>query len=513
MQKSSEAAPHQIGKRTTLGTGLLIASKVLSRCADLAALTVLARLLTPADFGLVAIAMSVLTIVEAVLELPVALALLALPERTKAHFDTAFTLQLARGAALASILLIVAWPLAAFYHDDRLIALLCVLGLAPVSSGLVSPRMTEYAVKLDFRPIFAMEVLSKLVALVVSVGAAWWSGSYWALALGTLASPLAGVIISFILAPYFPALTLSKWNVFSGYLRWTTLTQALTATNWQMDQLLLGRWVGRFELGSFSMAANLSSMPSQIFIGQTFRPLLVGFSLVRDDRPRLTHAYLKSVNSIVAVGLPLLVGMQITAAPLIRVILGDQWSGAAPLLQWLSLASIPSLFIGSVGPLGISLNKPSIFFKVALTEFLFKLPLMLIGLLYFGIQGVLAVRLMTAIVVAGCSMLAVRSLIELPIRTQLLSPWRPMLSVIMMALALQLVGGTFSNGQDHVQLIFWLAWTSVAGAVVYAGALFLLWFFTGRPDGIETKVIEFLSSRFGNAIRTSSAMNADRSET
>jgi O-antigen/teichoic acid export membrane protein len=501
MQKPSEAATHQIGKRTTLGTGLLIASKVMSRCIDLISLTVLARLLTPADFGLVAIAMSVLTIAEAVLELPVALALLALPERTKAHFDTAFTLQLARGALLALILVAAAWPLAAFYHDSRLIPLLCVLSLAPVASGLVSPLMTEYAIKLDFRPVFAMEITSKLIAMIVSVGTAYWSTSYWSLAFGTIASPLAGLVISFIFAPYFPAFALSQWSVFSGYLRWTTLTQLLTATNWQMDQLLLGRWVDRFQLGAFSMAANLSGMPGQILIGQTFRPLLVGFSLVRDDRGRLTQAYLKSVSSIVTVGLPLLVGMGVTADPLIRVILGDQWSRAAPLLTMLCLTSIPALFIGPIGPLGITLNRPSIFFRLALIEFVFKLPLMLLALMYYNIPGVLAVRLATALVVAGCSMFAVRKLIELGVVAQLFSSWRPMMSAVAMVLALRLVGASASTGYDHFQLTLWLVLICTLGAIVYVGVLLSLWFLNGRPDSIETKVVEFFSQRLGRVLK------------
>jgi O-antigen/teichoic acid export membrane protein len=500
MQQPSEASPHQIGRRTTLGTGLLVASKVFSRCIDLAALTILARLLTPTDFGLVAIAMSVLTIVEAVLELPIAFALMAVPERTKDHFDTAFTLQLARGAVLASILIVVSWPLASFYHDNRLIPLLCVLSLAPVSNGLVSPRMTEYAIKLDFRPNFVIEILGKLVALVFSVGAAWWTGSYWSLALGTIATPLTGAVLSFVFAPHFPTLTLTKWNVFSGYLRWTTLTQMLSATNWQMDQLLLGRLVARFELGAFSMASNLSSIPGQIFVGQTFKPLLVGFSLVRDDRRRLTQAYLKSVNSIVVVGLPLLVGMWITAEPLIRVFLGDKWSEAAPSLRWLSLASIPYLFIGPIGPLGIALNRPSIFFRLALSEFVFKLPLLLIGALFYGIPGVLAVRFTIAVIMCVFSMIAVRNLIDLKIRAQLLFPWRPTLSVIVMTLGLELMRVGVAN-QDHVQLILGLVWTSTLGAVIYSGALCLLWFFCGRPDGIETKVIEFLSRRLYRVIQ------------
>ena len=114
--------------------------------------------------------------------------------------------------------------------------------------------MTEYAVKLDFRQIFVQEISSKLVALVVGVCSAWMGAGYWAIALGTLASPLTWVVISYIFAPFVPTLTLVEWNVFSKYLRWTTLTQLVIATNSQMDQLLLGRFVSRVELGTFSVA-------------------------------------------------------------------------------------------------------------------------------------------------------------------------------------------------------------------------------------------------------------------
>jgi O-antigen/teichoic acid export membrane protein len=339
------------------------------------------------------------------------------------------------------------------------------------------------------------------VALVVSVGAAWWGGGYWSIALATLATPLTWVIISYIFAPYFPTLTLTEWNVFAKYLRWTTLSQLVIATNSQMDQLLLGRFVSRFELGAFSVALNLCAMPNQIFISQTSKPLLVGFSLIRDDRPRLMQAYLKSQNSIVAASLPLLVGMCITAEPLIRVFLGDRWSAAAPSLQWLSLAAIPYLFVGPVSPLVIALNKPSIFFKIALIEFSFKLPLLLIGLLLYGIPGVLAVRLTTAVVMMVSSMLAVKALIRLRISTQLFFPWRPVLSVCVMALALKLTGGMVSIEPDHAELVLRLVLFCGKGAILYVGTLFLLWFFSGQPDGIETKVVEFLSRRFYSAIR------------
>jgi O-antigen/teichoic acid export membrane protein len=495
------APPHRIGSRTTAGASILIVSRLATRCIDLAALVILGRLLSPADFGIVAIAMSVVMIVEAVMELPVGFVLVAFPTRTKAHYDTAFTLQLTRGILLAVILLVLAWPISQIYHDHRLIGLICALGAAPAARGLGSPRMIEYSMNLDFRPTFIMEVVGKLVALALSVSLAWWSGSYWSLAVGTIATPVTMVTLSYFYAPNLPAITIKEWRQFSGYLGWTTVAQAVMALNWQMDQLLLGRLVSRFELGRFSMAANLSLLPTQVFVVQVVGPLMVAFSLVREDIIRLRAAYHKSAITIVAIGLPAMIGMSMNAEPIIRLILGDQWLEAAPILRWLSLAIIPSLFVAPLSPLSMTLNRTSIFFWLALTEFLFKFPLMLIGTLYYGIAGVVVVRLATGLVVTGCSMLAARELIQLPMRAQLLGPWRPILSVIIMALAIEPLEGMFANVQGFFHLILGLATVVGFGAIVYASSMLALWRLSGCPDGFETNVAGLLAGYSRRALR------------
>src|SRR5579871_4932278 len=110
---------HKIRSRTAAGATILVASRLITRCIDLGTLVILGRLLSPADFGVVAIAMSVIAIVEAIMELPLGLALVALPTRTEEHYATAFTLQLVRGLLLAVILLALAWPIARIYNDPR----------------------------------------------------------------------------------------------------------------------------------------------------------------------------------------------------------------------------------------------------------------------------------------------------------------------------------------------------------------------------------------------------------
>lgn len=502
--KPLSSPTHKITGRITAGATILIVSRLITRCIDLMALVILGRLLSPADFGLVAIATSVTLIVEAAAELPVGLALVTFPTRTKLHYDTAFTLQLIRGMALALILLILAWPLSQIYSDHRLIWLICALGIASVSRGLGSPRIVEYAVNFDFWPNFIMEVIGKLVALALSVGLAWSTGTYWSLAIGTIAAPMTMLVVSYCYAPYLPALSLRQWRDFSGYLRWSTASQALSALAWQLDQLMLGRFTSHFELGRFAMAANLSVLPTQIFVVQVYNPLLVAFSSVRDDISRLKAAYHKSAISILAVGLPIMVGMSMNAEPIIRLILGEKWFAAAPMLGWLSLCMIPPLFVSPLGPLAMTRNRTDISFRLISIELVIKLPLMLVGVLYYGISGVIAVRLATALVTAGFAMLAVRELIGLRIRDQLLGPWRPMMSALIMALVIAPLEGSVTNVAGFSQLILGLAIVVGVGAIVYASSMFLLWRLAGCPDGLEFDVANLLAS-YSRRVRKVSA--------
>jgi PST family polysaccharide transporter len=140
----------------------------------------------------------------------------------------------------------------------------------------------------------------------------------------------------------------------------------------------------------------------------------------------------------------------------------------------------------------MTLGKTSIFLRLSLIEFAVKLPIVLIGTLYYGIAGVLAARLVIAILVAGCSMFAVRELIGLPIGTQLFGPWRSMLSCVFMALAVMPFHDWLSGITGYGPLVLGLAVVVGVGALVYASSIFILWRLAGCPDGFESKVVGLL---------------------
>src|ERR1700730_11010471 len=160
-----------------------------------------------------------------------------------------------------------------------------------------------------------------------------------------------------------------------------------------MDSLMLGRFVNRFELGGFSMAANLAALPGQIFIDQMMNPLVVAFSSVRRDTRRLITIYQNTTTSILALSLPIMVGMSMNAEPIIRLAFGEKWLAAAPILRWLSWAVIPSLFTSPVGALAVSLERSRVMTRLVVIELVIRFPLTLIGILHYGIAGAVAARL------------------------------------------------------------------------------------------------------------------------
>src|SRR5262245_25977054 len=122
--------------KTILGAGWTVAGRLGGRAIDFITLLVLARILSPADFGVVALGVTLVAIVETVLEIPLSQALTRLRELDKTHLDTAFTLGLLRGLFFSLVIFAAAWPFAYFYHDGRLVWVVAALGVGPFARGL-----------------------------------------------------------------------------------------------------------------------------------------------------------------------------------------------------------------------------------------------------------------------------------------------------------------------------------------------------------------------------------------
>lgn len=480
----------------------MVAARLISRIIDLASMLVLAHILTPRDFGLVAIAMTVIYIVEAALELPVSQALVRLTTIEDAHFDTAFTLSLLRGLALTTIVCSIAWPFAHFYSDKRLMPLICALSLAPAARGLVSPRLAEFSKKLNFSPDFTMEFLGKAAAFIIAVTLALTAKSYWAIAAGTVIAPVAGTLTSYVLAPYRPRLSLKELPTFSGFLGWITAAQVVSAINWQADRLLLGKLTSKSELGLFTTANDTANIPVLALFNPILRPLLSAFSLLRGEPERLANSYQTSAIAMVTLGLPILVGEALIAHPAVRLLFGERWMASAPLLRWLAISLIPTLFAIPLGPLVMAFGRTQIFLKRNAFELAVKLPLVILGAIRFGFTGVVIARCISETATVWFCMIVVRRLVGLSIREQLIGPWRSILSAIAMAVVVSFALPAFATSAATGPLAVGTLFTVILGAITYCGALTGLWLLSGSPAGLEAMVLGKVSEILRRTRRT-----------
>lgn len=203
-------------RRAARGAGWLYASRWLERLLDFAAIALLARLLSPDDFGLVAIAASLVAIVEGLAAFDVNKALIQRREDDRDLFDSAWTLSTLRGVGSAAIMLAVA----PFLEDPRLGDVLAVLALSPVLTGLLNPRFVAYERDLAFSKPALLSLSAKMGSVAVTLALAVVTRSYWALVAGTLTMSALTLALSYALRPYRPRATLARFRDIFGFSGW-----------------------------------------------------------------------------------------------------------------------------------------------------------------------------------------------------------------------------------------------------------------------------------------------------
>ncbi|MCJ2093694.1 lipopolysaccharide biosynthesis protein [Methylobacterium sp. J-072] len=460
--------------KTLRGAGWSVAARTSARMIDLVTLLVLARILTPADFGLTAIAVSLISIVEMILEVPLVQALMRLPRIERSHLDTAFTLGLLRGSVVAVLMMLAAWPVAHIYDDSRLVALILFLALAPIARSLASPAMVHFYRDLDFRVSFVTDFSGKIIAALISVATLYAGGGYWALVINPVISAWIPTILSYVLAPYAPKLSLEKLRDFSAFTGWFTSAQILTAFSWQYDRVFLGYNVEKSVLGRYSLASDFSVMPTQSLIGPAMRPVMAAFATMADDRRRLSLSFLKAARLTMFIALPAGIGIALTSDQIVNVILGSQWSSAAVYLRWLSLAIMFTAYYQPVYSLCLAVDEPNLLLKINMFEAAVKIPLMTVAFYTGGLLLMLYARVLAAVIHLLVSAVYARRVIGVSIAVQLGNLWQVGLSCIVMAASVFALEEALRRVE--IGALAPLAAMTLCGALVYAASMHMCGF-------------------------------------
>jgi O-antigen/teichoic acid export membrane protein len=455
--------------KTILGAGWTVSSRLAGRAIDFITVLVLARALTPADFGLTAIATSLVFILDVVFEVPLIVALTRLKDVKKSHLDTAFTLGLMRGLVLSFAVLATAWPFARIYSDNRLFFLVAALVVGPIARSLSSPAMVDYVRQMSFRQNFAAEFLGKVISSVLAISVAYLGGSYWAIVVGSISSSVATTLISYFIAPYRPKLSLSMFSEFSTFLGWFSLAQIFSAVSWQFDRILLGYFIPKSDLGQYTMASDVAVLPTQSMIGPAMQPLIAAFSQINDDRERLRIAYSKASRFTMMLAAPTSIGMSLTSDLIVSVLLGAKWTEAAVYLQWLALSFVLGAFYQPLSALALATNRTNLIFRLTFLEACFRIVLVLAGLYFYSLMGVIVARLAMSLIMFIASLLAAQYLIGARATSELINLWKVAAACATMALLVMMMRHEL-HGRG-LNAVVELVLTAAVGVAVYVGTL------------------------------------------
>lgn len=479
--------------RLIKGSVWLSAARAVVNALSMLSTVVLARLLVPDDFGLVALATTMVLIVSSVTELSLSSALVRHEAPSRSHFDAAWTLNALRGLLLGGLFAAAGAPVAHIYEDPRLTAVMAALGVSVLLSGLTNPRSIMLQRELIFWQEFVLNVSQKVAGVLVSFAIAYYYRTYWALVMGTLAMQATNVIVSYTILPFRPRLCFSHMRELLSFSAWLTAGQIVNTLNWRFDHLLVGKGLGIVSLGHYSVGGNLAQMPTRETTAPLTKVIFPGFASIRDDRRRLAAAYQRAQAFVTAVALPAGFGAALIADPLIRLAMGEKWAPVIFVVQVLS-AVFALQTLGSLSePLYMAHGETRLLFIRNLQMLVIRVPIIVAGMLLGGLKGVVLARVISGVVSIFFALMLVRRFIDLTIREQLAANIRALTSVALMTAGVMLASPFLTQATDSTSLLIKIAAITAIAATIYCGATVLLWISMGRPPGPEREIQQLIA--------------------
>lgn len=350
--------------------------------------SILARLLTKEDFGLVAVAVIAINYLSVVKDLGLGLALIQRRDDIDEAANTVFTINTILGITL-SLLVIPLAPLFAVYFDEPLVTpVLRWLGISFAINALGSVHVNLLMRDLDYRRKFIPDMGNTIIKGIVSISLAFTGFGVWALVFGQIAGALSAVILVWIVNPWRPRLKVNP-HIAKQLVRFGASVTGVDILHVFVDNLsyiLIGRLFGVAALGVFTMAYRL---PEMLIVGNLWviaGVIFPAFSSIQDKPDELRRGFLVSIRLVQLIAVPLCLGLFVAADPIVRVFFGEQWLETIPLLQILAIYSLIYSIGYHIGDVYKAIGRPDILLKLNILSILIMIPAMLIGSQY-GLMG------------------------------------------------------------------------------------------------------------------------------
>jgi O-antigen/teichoic acid export membrane protein len=354
--------------RSVRGGLLTLVSQGVQFVMQTVSTVVLARLLAPADFGIVAMVTAVTGLAYAFADFGLSEATIQRKEITHEQVSTLFWINVAIGLVLTLITAGLGPVLARFYREPRLPMITLLLSLSFFIGGLRVQPNALLKRQMRFSALAFRDILAYVVGVPIAITMAWRGAGYWALVALPLTLNFMQTAVSWMLVRWRPGLPhrdsqVGSMLAFGGNV---SLSYLIFNLNRSFDSVLIGRYWGATPLGLYSRAYNLLMLPVRQLSIPAGNVTIPTFSRLQDDPERFARYYLRAVGLMIWITAPIFGFLFVAAKPVIVLVLGAKWGGAAPVFQILAIAALGQLLLESTIWLFISRGQSARLLKLLL---------------------------------------------------------------------------------------------------------------------------------------------------
>jgi O-antigen/teichoic acid export membrane protein len=461
---------------------------------------IMARLILPADYGVVAMAMLVVGLIQAMMDFGAATAILRKGQVTEDFVNSAWTLRVLQSLCIAVLLVAVSWFAADYFNEPRVQAVLWVLALCLVFEGANNIGLVLAQKSFQFSVDFKVNVCSKILSVVVTLGFGLWLRDYRALVIGMVVGFVSSWVLSYLLHPFRPRFCVKHIPEIWSVTKWLMLASIGHYVLQKADELVASKFFSTSQFGAYSMGSELGRLPVSEVGPAMVRSILPVLSSIQCDRLRTRSAIIKTVAAANTLTLPIGFGVAALGPLITAVVLGPNWLEAAPFVALFAVAGsvrfmlspLESLLVldGHTRPLSTVVWLQAAVLGLAIW---WLMPLLgMVGLAWARLLSVCFSSLMVGYYAWSLSQVAPRDLLKALIRSL---GGSALMYLLVTAVLPSLPGGDIPRLLTGVGL----------GAVFFTMWSLLSWRLAGRPEGLESTVLDLLKARVQKRAKSKAA--------
>lgn len=430
----------------------------------------LARLLVPEDFGLLAMGLIILNYLDVLANFGVGTAIIYFQGDLEKMLNTAFIISAIVGASLTGIAFLGAPLVADFFGEPRLADIVRVISVSVVIVSLGSIQEEVLKKKLDFKKRFGPQISRTLMKGLVSISMALLGFGVWSLVFGQIAGVLTSTIYYWIAGKWFPKFEfdLKIARALMGYGSQIILVGLLSAFLRNIDYILIGQQMDSEQLGLYTLAYRLPELliiSLAVVVGQAIFP---AYSQMQNDTQVLRKSFLITMRYMSMVTFALGFGMVIIAPEFVHVFYTDKWAGAIPIMQILAGMTAIDVLGYNAGDIYKATGRPGILNKISLIKIVLVIPIYYVAAQH-SILHVAFGQLFIGLTLTTLTLFVASRILNISFREMLVAVKPAAISLLVMLIVTTFVRSGLSELGDLPRMILLIA----SGGIAYLGTLWL----------------------------------------